>query len=111
MSKEKKTPKEFCEDFVKRYFRVFNEVYSSQREMLEYCLKFQKIHKTLKRAFEEFFTLLEFYRAMRRMEIDFIKLIMITSIIEKLSSAKDFMEFSEWVSEKKGRREVKRQKH
>lgn len=101
MSRENKTPKEFCEDFVKRYFRFFNEVYNSEEEILDYCLRFQKIHKTLKRAFEEFFTLSEFYRVLRRMKNDFIKLIMITSIIEKLSSKKDFMDFSGWVSEKK----------
>ena len=100
MSKKKKTPKEFCEDLVKKDFRFFKDVYDSEKEMLEYCLKFQKIHKPLWRAFEEFFSLSEFYRAMKMMKNDFIKLLMITSLIEKLSSKKDFTEFSEWVSEK-----------
>ena len=101
MSKTKETPKELCDSLVKEYFRFFIEVYSSEKEMLEYCLKFQQIHKTPKRAFDEFFSLSEFYRAMKLMKIDFIKLIMITSMIEKLSSKKDFMEFSEWVSTKR----------
>lgn len=100
MSKQEKTPKESCEYLVRRYFRIFAEVYSSEKEMLQYCLKFQQIHKTLKRAFEEFFTLSEFYRAMKLMKSDFTKVIMITSIIEKLSSKEDFIEFSEWVSKK-----------
>lgn len=100
MSKKKKTPKEFCEDLVKRDFRFFKDVYNSEKEMLEYCLKFQKIYKPLWRAFEEFFSLSEFCRAMKLMKDDFIKLLMITSIIEKLSSEKDYTAFSEWVSEK-----------
>jgi len=101
MNKQKKTPKDVCEDLVKKDFRFFKEVYSSEKEMLEYCMKFQQIYETLKRAFEEFFSLSEFYRAMKLMKIDFIKLLMITSLIEKLSSKRDFIEFSEWVSEKR----------
>ena len=100
MSKQKKTPEEFCEDFVKRYFRLFNEIYGSEKEMLQYCIKFQQIYKTPRRAFEEFLTLSEFCRAMKLMKIDFIKVIMITSIIEKLSSKEDYIEFLEWVSKK-----------
>lgn len=103
MSEQKKTPEGHCEDFVRRYFRFFNEVYSSDREMLQYCLKFQQIYQPLKRAFDEFYSLSEFYRAMKLMKTDFIKLIMITSIIEKLSSKKDFVEFGDWVSKRRKR--------
>jgi len=101
MNKQKKTPKERCEDSVKEYFRFFNEVYSSEKEMLEYCLKFQQIYQTPMRAFEEFFSLSQFYRAMKLMEDDFAKLIMIISLIEKLSSKKDYIDFGEWVSIKR----------
>ena len=96
----KKSPKEFCEDFVKEDFRFFKDTYSSENEMLEYCLKFHQIHRTLKRAFDEFYSISEFYQAMKLVKDDFAKLIMIISIIEELRSTRDYMDFSEWVSEK-----------
>jgi len=95
----KKNPKEFYKDFVKEDFRFFKDTYSSENEMLEYCLKFQQIHRTLKRAFDDFFSISEFYQAMKFVKNDFTKLMMITSIIEKLRSTRDYMDFSEWISE------------
>jgi hypothetical protein len=113
---QKKTPQEELEEFVKTHFLFFKKVYSSEGEMLEYGLKFEQVFKSFKRAFNEFYSISEFYRALKligsnddaksetiadlltlkKSNVDFIKLIMIISLIEKLSSGKDFMEFSEW---------------
>lgn len=114
---QRKTPQEVLEEFVKKDFLFFKEIYSSEEEMLEYGFKFKQIFTTFERAFDEFYNISEFYRALKligsnndtksetiadffkpkKNRVDFIKLIMIISLIEKLSSGKDFIEFSEWI--------------
>lgn len=113
---QKKTPQEVLDEFVKTHFPFFKEIYDSEGEMLEYGLKFKQIFTTFERAFNEFYTISEFYRALKligsnynaksetiadlltleKSKTDFVRLIMIISLIEKLSSGKDFIEFSEW---------------
>jgi hypothetical protein len=114
---QKKTSQEVLEEFVKTHFLFFKEIYSSEGEMLEYGLKFKQMFKSFDRAFNEFYSISEFYRALKligsnddaksetvadlfkpqKNRVDFIKLIMIISLIEKLSSGRDFIEFSEWI--------------
>jgi hypothetical protein len=69
--------------------------------MLDYGLGFQQIYNSFEKAFFELFSLSEFYLVFRTIENDFLKLVMITSIIEKLSSKKDYVTFSQWLSKMK----------
>jgi len=95
MSK-KPTPEEFWTDFVKRDFQFFKGIYSSEKEMLDYGLKLQKIGDTTK-AFLELYSISEFYITLKSVQDGFVKLIMIISLIERLASNKDYVDFSTWL--------------
>lgn len=101
MTKSEKSANELWIENVKRYFPTFKEIYDSEKEMLDYGLGFQQIYKSFEKAFFELFSLSEFYLVFRIIENDFLKLVMITSIIEKLSSKKDYVTFSQWLSQMK----------
>ncbi len=90
------TPEQFWNSFVKENFMFFKEIYSSEKEMLEYGLKFQQTGD-IKKAFLEFYTISEFYRALKLVRDGFVRLIMIISLVERLSSKRDYVEFSNWV--------------
>jgi hypothetical protein len=64
--------------------------------MLEYGLKFQKIGDTGK-AFLELYTISEFYSTLKLVQDGFVKLIMIISLIERLNSKQDYIDFSKWI--------------
>jgi hypothetical protein len=102
MNEKEITPVEFWSNFVKKDFPLFKEIYSSENEMLEYGLKFQQIGDT-KTAFIEFYTISEFYRALKLVRDDFVRLIMIISLIERLSSKTDYIEISKWVQIRKAK--------
>jgi hypothetical protein len=56
--------------------------------------------ETNEKAFYEIFTLSEYYRAMKIVETDVLKIIMMTSLIERLNSERDFLTFPEWLTTK-----------
>lgn len=119
---QEKTPEEQWTDFVRQDFPFFTEIYDSEDEMLRYGLKFQQIYGTFQKAFDGFYSLSEFYRAIQlltknenaekkgilelfsehqyKKNEDILSLIMVISLIEKLSSQKDYLSFSEWVKER-----------
>ena len=85
--------------FVKENFQYFKEVYDSEQEMLEYWKKFSDVPKPNKSAINEFYDISSFYKAMKLTKDDFIKLIMITSLVERLNSDKDHKKFPEWLDD------------
>lgn len=94
---DEKTQKERTKETIQKSFRLFKGIYDSDQEMYEYFLKFQRIYETPENAFYEIFTLSEYYRAMKIVKTDVLKIIMITSLIERLNSEKDFITFPEWL--------------
>jgi hypothetical protein len=101
MAKSEKTTDELWIENVKKYFPTFKEIYDSEKEMLDFGLGFQRIYETFEKAFSELFSLSEFYLVFKTVENDFLKLVMMSSIIEKLSSKKDYITFSQWLSQTK----------
>jgi hypothetical protein len=121
--RKEKTTEERWNDFVKQDFPFFKEIYSSEDEMLSYGLKFQQIYGSYQKAFYEFYSISHFYRSIRlllksedlvekkgfherfleyqyKKNEDILSLIMMISLIEKLSSQKDYLSFSEWIEQK-----------
>ncbi|MCJ7559257.1 hypothetical protein MUO79_01400 [Candidatus Bathyarchaeota archaeon] len=90
-----------CQDFIKKNFSSFREIYATKEEMLGYCGKFRQIYKDSEDASSEFLVLHKFYMAMRKMENSLVKLIMITSLIERLNSREDYTDFLNWYCKNK----------
>ena len=97
---QQKIPQEKLRDIVKAYFPHFREIYSSEAELLEYWLKFYEVFDS-ERTLAEFLRLLGFYRALKMVKADFVKLIMIISLIEKLNSEEDYIDFGVWLSKQR----------
>lgn len=76
-------------EIIRKCYLLFKNIYDSDNEMYNYFLKFQKIYKTPEDALDKILTLSEYYRAMKIVNIDVLKIIMITSLIERLNSKKD----------------------
>ena len=93
MPQSQKTSEELLIDPIKKYFPLFKEIYDSEQEMLNYAIGFQEVYQAADRAFYELFSLSEFVLVWKRIEDDFLKLIMITSIIEKLNSREIMLPF------------------
>jgi len=112
------TPKEQWKKVVHDEFPHFKEIYSSEDEMLSYGLKFQHIYEKYQKAFVEFFSISEFFRAIQFLtknksegkkdssayqyekREDVLSLIMVISLIEKLCSKEDFVPFPKWTKER-----------
>ena len=92
-----KTQQDRIKEYITKKFCLFQGIYDSDQEMYSYFLKFERIYGTPENAFYEIFTLSEYYRAMKLEKSDVLKIIMITSIIERLYSKKDFVTFPEWL--------------
>jgi hypothetical protein len=101
LAQSSKTPNELWVDVTRKYFPTFKEFYGTEQEMLEYGLGFQQIYGSFEEAFYEFFSLSEFCLSLRTIKDDFVKLVMITSIIEKLNSKQPYITFSQWLSQRK----------
>jgi hypothetical protein len=106
---DRETPQEFQELWMtmgKRYFPLFHEIYESEEEIVKIGLGFQQMYKHFGKAFYEFYTISEYYRTMKSMKADFVRLVMVTSLIEKLNSTKDYITFSEWIAKKQGTQKI-----
>jgi hypothetical protein len=88
-------------DFIKENFQCFKDAFTSEQEMLDYWKKFSIVSKPNGSSLEEFYDIALFYKAMKLTKDDSTKLIMITSIIEKLNSENDYRTFAEWINEQK----------
>jgi hypothetical protein len=100
--------------FIKNNFAHFKEIYKNEKEMSQYWQKFQDTGKQ-EIALLDFVGLHEFYKTMKATNNSLIKLIMIISLIEKLSSSREYVDFAEWLEEHEQATENKRcesiQKH
>ncbi|MCL5950006.1 MAG: hypothetical protein M1490_05970 [Candidatus Bathyarchaeota archaeon] len=113
-------------DFVKEDFPLFKEIYQSEDDMIRYCLKFENAYGTYKDAFHEFYNISEYYLAIKLLTVneqssgnmlkdicqsrykkneDILTLMMAISLIEKLSSKKDYIPFSNWLKNKEAENE------
>ncbi len=112
----KKQPKEILREFVKKSNAFFQGIYDDENEMLGYGLKFIDAYGSFERAFDDFVSISEYYRLLKQLtpktsttlnvvedflkpkpNFDYIKLVMIISLIEKLSSGKDYIDFPAWI--------------
>jgi len=84
--------------FIKKNFVHFRAIYKDEKEMFQYWEKFQDTAK-LEIAVFDFLGLHEFYRTMKTAKNATIKLVMIISLIEKLSSSREYVDFAEWLEE------------
>jgi len=100
--------------FIENNFAYFKEIYKNEKEMSQYWQKFQDAGKQ-EIALLDFAGLHEFYKTMKATNNSLIKLIMIISLIEKLSSNREYVDFAEWLEEHRQATENKRcksiQKH
>ena len=94
---QRKIPQEKLRAIVTAYFPYFKDIYTSESEVLKYWLKFYAVFDD-ERALAEFLRILGFYRALKTVKVDFVKLIMIISLIEKLNSGEDYVDFGVWLS-------------
>jgi len=86
--------------FIKRNFGYFKAIYKNEKEMSQYYEKFQDTTDKSEVALSNFLGLHEFYRAMKTAKNATVKLIMIISLVEKLSSNREFVDFAEWLKER-----------
>ena len=93
----KKKVDETIRQSINRNFKHFKEIFNSELEMYDYFLRFKKIHEDPEDAYYELFSLSDYYRAMKIVKPDFLKLIMLISLIEKLNSKSAFQTFPEWL--------------
>jgi hypothetical protein len=86
-------------DFIAKNFSYFKEIYNDKEEMFQCFKRFQDIYddSESENAESDFVALHEFYKAMTRMEDQTVKLLMIISLIEKLSSEREYLVFPEWL--------------
>jgi hypothetical protein len=107
------------QSLINNEFAVYQEIYGSKEEMLRFGLKFQQIYRDYKIAFNEFYSINQFYLILKnifknkKLHNDFLDfsapnqqsedihaLMMTISLIEKLTSQEDYLTFPEWL--KKG---------
>lgn len=90
---------------IKNSFKHFNKIFDSENEMYDYFLKFNKIYKSPDDAFYELFSISDYYRSLKIVKPDFLKLIMMISLIEKLNSKNDFQTFPDWIKKNRKKKQ------
>ena len=101
-----KTSKFDLEKTIDTNFSFFANIFCSKEEMTEYWNRFSEIGEDL-----TIFTISQFYVFLKQIEerkYDSLRLIMLTSIIEKLNSKEDHLTFPEWISKENKKEELKK---
>lgn len=96
-----KTADELWIDTIKKYYPTFNKIFQSEQDLIDCSLGFRQIYKDNGEAMFEFFSLSEYMLVLNSIKDDFVKLIMVTSVIKKLNSKKEYMTFTQWLSQRK----------
>lgn len=78
-------------------FPLFKKIYDSEDEILSFFLKFQRNYTNPKQAYHEFLTLNQYFLGLLDIDADSVKLVMFVSLIEKLTSDRRYLSFSEWI--------------
>jgi hypothetical protein len=116
-----KKPEAVIRELVEKNFHLFEGIFASKDEMLSYGLKFLEAYGDYSKAIDDFLSISEYYRTLNLLAMDnqdsegeqtsdffdsffspknrfdYIRLIMVISLIEKLRAGKEYIDFSAWV--------------